>query len=68
MKALRCEVQHGFDFFFRYIEHFRDFVNGHTGFEIFEDSGDRHSRTLQNPRPADLARDAFHSGTLRPIK
>jgi hypothetical protein len=67
-KAFYGEMQDGFYFFRSHVENFRDLTERHAGFEIFEDDGYRHPRTLQHPRSAHLAGNAFHSGTLRPVE
>jgi hypothetical protein len=68
LKALTSEVQDGFYFLWRHVEHFRDFRERHTGFQIFEYGLNGHAGSSENPSTAYFAGNAFYGRTLGPIE
>src|ERR1700739_4871833 len=68
VEAAGGKLKHLVDLFARNVELLDDFVDRGAGFEVFEDSGDRHARVAKHPCTAQAIRNTFHGRTLRPIK
>ena len=64
VEAAGGEFQHSLDLLAGDGKLFHHFIDRHAVFEIFENNGNRHASTPENPRPAHLAGYAFHGGTL----
>src|SRR5271167_4916181 len=62
------EVEHGNNLFPRHADPLHDFFDTCAGFEVLENSGNRHASVLKHPRAAALAGDAFDRRTLGPIE
>jgi len=57
-----------FYFLRRHVENFRDLIDRHSGLKIFEYRLNRHPRSPENPRAANLAQGMLSTaGALRPI-
>src|SRR5580658_1730892 len=62
IETARGEFQHRDDLFARDVEPFHNLVDGRPGFQVLEDSGNRHASILEHPGAAQSARHALHSG------
>ena len=64
LKALAGEVQNGFYFLRRHVENFRDLFDRHTSLKILEHRLNRHPRSPENPRAANLTGNAPRLGIV----
>jgi uncharacterized protein len=64
LKAARNKFEQGHDLFSRNRKLLDHVINGHAVIEVFKNHRNRRPRVLEDPRPAHLAWDAFHSRTL----
>ena len=68
VEAANGEFDHGFNLApVKTSEPLHDVVNVRSGFQVLENSGNRHARSLKNPRAAHFSRDALHDRALRPV-
>ena len=67
-KTAGCELKHRFHLLPGEWELLHYFVDGHAIFQILEDGRYGHPCPLEHPSSADLAGNALHGWTLRPIE
>ncbi len=68
VKAAGREFENCNDLLACNVELLDDFFDVGTGFQVFKNRGDWHTRVLKNPCTAAAVGNAFYCGTLRPIK
>ena len=64
VKATCREFQHGLDLLGSDIEPFRYLFDAYSSLKVFKDGGYWHARAAKNPRTADFAGNALHSGAV----
>ena len=64
VEASSGEFKNGLNLFPLQMEPSHDFLDGGARFEVFKNDGNRQSRGLEHQRATNLARNAFHGGTL----